>query len=148
MHKPILRLYSVCTVHKLTHLFSSDVLNAPTDKLPPHYYLWDSDLSEEFSKMTENMLCSITGNHSLPAHAHIIANMSIAQGGLGFQHPRANAITAYMMSTKRSLQYAQQGVWLGFNKDGKHQTENHGLYFLKVLAYIRRCMFSTCRLTQ
>ena len=113
----ILRLYSVCTVHKLTHLFSSDVLNAPTDKLPPHYYLWDSDLSEEFSKMTENMLCSITGNHSLPAHAHIIANMSIAQGGLGLQHPRANAITAYMMSTKRSLQYAQQGVWLGFNKD-------------------------------
>ena len=113
----ILRLYSMCTVHKLTHLFSSDVLNAPVENLPPFYYLWESDLANKFSDMTENLICSLTNQHSLPPHSHIIANMSINQGGLGLQHPRANAITAYMLSTKRSLQYSQQGVWLGINKN-------------------------------
>eukprot|EP00956_Cyclotella_meneghiniana_P033210 scaffold94416_cov109-Cyclotella_meneghiniana.AAC.1 len=43
--------------------------------------------------------------------------MAIKQGGLGLQHPRTNAISSYMSTTKRCLQYAHQGVWLGFNKN-------------------------------
>jgi hypothetical protein len=111
----ILRLYSVCTVHKLTHLFGCDVINSDLSSLPPDIHLWNSDLTDNFSRMTENILTDITNSHSLPAHAHIIANMSIKQGGLGLQHPRLNAITSFMLSTKRSLQYSHQGVWLGHN---------------------------------
>lgn len=43
--------------------------------------------------------------------------MSVNEGGLGLQHPRTTAISSYMMSTKRSLQYAQEGVWLGMNRE-------------------------------
>jgi hypothetical protein len=45
-----------------------------------------------------------------------MANISIKEGGLGIQNPRTNAINVYMTTSKRCLQYAQEGVWLGFNK--------------------------------
>ncbi|KAL7502262.1 hypothetical protein ACHAXN_000775, partial [Cyclotella atomus] len=111
----ILRLYSVCTVHKLTHLFGCDVLNTDFTSLPRDIHLYNSNLTDNFSQMTETILTDITNSISLPTHAHIIANMSIKQGGLGLQHPRLNAITSFMLSTKRSLQYSQQGIWLGHN---------------------------------
>ena len=112
----MLRLYSTCTVHKLTHLFSSDVLNSPTDDLPHLFYTWESEMTEGFTSMTDEMITSITNTSDLPPHSHIMSNLSIKQGGLGLQHPRLNAITSYMMSTKRCLQYVKNGVWLGTNK--------------------------------
>ena len=113
----ITRIYSQCTVHKMTHLFGCDVYNSSLDDLPNKYYLWESDLTSQFSDMTNHVLSSITNKNELPTHSHIIANMAIKQGGLGLQHPRTNAISAYMSTTKRCLQYAHQGVWLGFNKN-------------------------------
>jgi hypothetical protein len=81
--------------------------------------LWNSTLTltNQFSDMTEYMLTNITNSTSLPTHAHIIANLSIKQGGLGLQHPRLNAITSFILSnsTKRCLQYTQCGVMLGHN---------------------------------
>jgi hypothetical protein len=109
----ILRLYSTCTAHKLTHLLSCDVTNTPLEDLPRDIHLWNSELTDSFSRMTEEIICNITGTTSLPAHAHVISNISINQGGLGLNHPRLHAITSFMLSTKRSLQYSQCGVWLG-----------------------------------
>eukprot|EP00956_Cyclotella_meneghiniana_P043801 scaffold288090_cov76-Cyclotella_meneghiniana.AAC.3 len=100
----------------MTHLFGCDVHNSPLDDLLNQYYLWESELTSQFSDMTNHVLSSITNKNNLPPHSHIIANMSIKQGGLGLQHPRTNAISSYMSTTKRCLQYAHQGVWLGFNK--------------------------------
>ena len=111
----ILRIYSTCTAHKITHLFSSDVYNTAVEELPNNYYLWDSPLTQDFSQMTENVLTNITNSHTLPLYSQVIANMSIAQGGLGLQSPRANAITAHMTTAKRCLQYIHEGVWLGHN---------------------------------
>ena len=111
----IMRLYSMCTVHKMTHLFSSDVFNSNIADLPQSFFLWNGSLSTKFNEMTETLLCNITNLPSLPEYSHIIANMSINEGGLGLQHPRINAITSFMISTKRSLQYSKSGVWLGNN---------------------------------
>jgi hypothetical protein len=66
--------------------------------------------------MVDNFLSNLTNLETLPPHAHIIASMSINQGGLGLQNPRGNAITSYMTSSKRCLQYAFEGVWLGRDK--------------------------------
>ena len=66
--------------------------------------------------MTADLLANITNQSSLPIYSQLISNISIQEGGLGIQSPRANAITAYMTTTKRCLQYANQGVWLGINK--------------------------------
>jgi hypothetical protein len=49
-------------------------------------------------------------------HLQLISNISVNEGGLSIQNPRTNAITAYMSTTKRCLQCAHKGVWLGFNK--------------------------------
>jgi hypothetical protein len=46
-------------------------------------------------------------------------NISIKEGGLGIQNPRTNAINTYMTTSKRCLQYTQEGVWLGFNENGR-----------------------------
>jgi hypothetical protein len=47
-----------------------------------------------------------------------MANISINKGGLGVQTPRTNAIISYMTTSKHCLQYACDGVWLGYNKAG------------------------------
>ena len=112
----MVRLFSVCTVHKTTHLFSSDVFNSPIQDLPNHFYLWDSSFADNFTQMVDSFISQVTHQEKLPPHSLIISNLSINQGGLGIQHPRGNAITSYMMSSKRCLQYTHEGVWLGPNK--------------------------------
>ena len=112
----ILRIYSMCTANKITHLFGCDVFNTAVDELPSNYFLWDSDLTQEFNSMTEEVIGEITQEPSLPIYSQIIANLSIKQGGLGIQSPRLHAIPSYMSTSKRCLQYALQGVWLGFNR--------------------------------
>jgi hypothetical protein len=107
------RLFSNCTIHKITHLLSSDVFHSPISSLPNLFYLWESNLCDKFNCMVDNFLSDLTNLETLPPHAHIIASMSINQGGLGLQNPRGNAITSYMTSSKRYLQYAFEGVWLG-----------------------------------
>ncbi|KAL7506944.1 hypothetical protein ACHAXN_009287 [Cyclotella atomus] len=111
-----LRLYSMCTANKITHLFSHDVYNTELDELPQHHWLWNSELTDQFSSMTADLLANITNQSNLPIYSQLISNISIQEGGLGIQSPRANAITSYMTTTKRCLQYANQGVWLGINK--------------------------------
>jgi len=113
----ITRIYSQCAVHKMTHFFGCDAYNSPLDNLPNQYFLWESDLTSQFSNMTNHVLSSITNKNSLPPHSHLITNISIKRGGLGLQHPRTNAISSYMSTTKRCLQYANQGIWLGYNKN-------------------------------
>ena len=114
----IVRIFSQCTVHKMTQLSGCDFYNLPLDNLPNQYYLWESDLTSQFSEMTNHVLSSITNKTSLPSHSHLIPNMSaIKQGGLGLQHPRTNTISSYMSTTKRCLQYTHQGIWLGYNKN-------------------------------
>jgi hypothetical protein len=105
-----LRIYSMCTSNKFTHLFSHDVYNTELDELPEQHWLWNSDLTDQFSSMTAALLANITNQTSLPIYSQLISNISIQEGGLGIQSPRSNAITSYMTTTKRCLQYAKQGV--------------------------------------
>lgn len=112
----ILRLFSTCTANKVTHLFGCDVYNSNPDELPNAFFLWDSPLTTKFDTMTANLLENITNSQALPIYSQIISNMSINQGGLGIQNPRANAIIQYMSTTKRCLQYVHEGIWLGINK--------------------------------
>jgi hypothetical protein len=111
-----LRLFSMCTAQKITHLFAHDVYNTSMDNLPDQFWLWNSAMTDQFSNMTADLLANITNQPSLPVYSQLISNISIQQGGLGMQSPRTNAIIAYMTTTKRCLQYVHQGVWLGFNK--------------------------------
>jgi hypothetical protein len=106
----------MCTANKITHLFLHDVYNTTLDELPDQHWLWNSDLTDKFSTMMANLIANIANQSSLPIYSQLIANISIQEGGFGIQSPRTNAITSYMTTTKRCLQYAQQGVWLGLNK--------------------------------
>ena len=111
-----LRIFSMCTAHKITHLFGCDVYNTPMEDLPTRFYLWDSPLTQRFSEMTANLLANITNRNDIPTYSQVISSMSIQQGGLGIQNPRPGAIISYMMTSKRCLQYVHDGIWLGFNK--------------------------------
>jgi hypothetical protein len=111
-----LRLYSMYTANKIKYLFLHDVYNTTLDELPDQHWLWNSDLTDKFSTMTANLIANIANQSSLPIYSQLIANISIQEGGLGIQSPRTNAITSYMTTTKRCLQYAHQGAWLGLNK--------------------------------
>ena len=70
-------------------------------------------MNDEFRAMTENMLANLTNVPKLPEFSQVIATMSVKQGGLAIQSPRTNAIISFMSTTKRCLQYVQQGIWLG-----------------------------------
>jgi hypothetical protein len=112
-----LRLYSICTAHKVTHLFGHAVYNTHLDDLPTNFWLWESPMTSKFGNMTSDLIAHVTNLKDLPPHAQIMANISIKEGGLGIQNPCTNAITTYMTMTKSCLQYAQEGFWLGFNKN-------------------------------
>jgi len=108
----MLRIFKTCTLHKVTHLFASDVLNSPLDSLTSAWYDWKSDMTEEFSAMLDSFMARLLGIEHFPQHAHIISTISIANGGLGLQHPRLNAIPSAIISTKRAINYANNGIFL------------------------------------
>jgi hypothetical protein len=97
-----LRLYSVCTANKITHLFSHDVYNTTLDELPDQHWFWNSDLTDKFSTMAADLIANIANQSSLPIYSQLIANISIQEGGLGIQSPRTNAITSHMTTTKHA----------------------------------------------
>jgi hypothetical protein len=94
-----LKLFSVCTAHKVTHLSSPAVYNTPLGELPNNYWLWDSAMTTQFSAITSNLIAHITNTTALPTHAQLMSNILINGGG--------HAITSYMKNSKRCL---------GFNK--------------------------------
>jgi len=48
-----------------------------------------------------------------PRYSQLISQMAVAKGGLGIQHPRSNAIPMMILATKRLIQYAAEGIYLG-----------------------------------
>ena len=110
----MLRVFKTCTVHKLTHLFASDVASSPTSSLPPQWNLWSSNLCNKFSSMLNEFLQELMGVHSIPAHSHILSTLSLSNGGLGLQHPRLAAIPSFMLTIKRAINFAIKGVHLPF----------------------------------
>jgi len=108
-----LQVFRQCTVHKMTHLFASDVLIGNMSKLPKNWHLWNSAMCTEFNEMVDSFLCSILQRPTLPSHAHIIASMSSNEGGLGLQNPRCTAIPSCVLTLKRCIDFTQKGVWVG-----------------------------------
>ena len=108
----MLRVFKTCTVHKITHLFASDVASSPVSSLPSAWNLWSSDLCNRFSTMINDFLQSLMAVHSIPAHSHILATLSLSNGGLGLQHPRLSAIPTFMLTTKRAINFATKGIHL------------------------------------
>jgi len=92
------------------------ILDWRLEELPNKFLPWDSPMTTQFGAMTFSLLAHITNANTLPPHTQLMANISINEGGLGIQTPRTNAITSYMTTSKRCLQYACDGVWLGYNK--------------------------------
>jgi hypothetical protein len=74
-------------------------------------------MTTQFDNTTAELIAHVTNSTNLPPHAQLMADISIKEGGLGIQNPQTNAINAYMTTSKRCLQYSQEGVWLGFNKN-------------------------------
>ena len=108
----MLRIFKMCTLHKVTHLFATDVACTPTAQLPSTWNLWSSDFCTEFSTMLNSFLQELLSVDSIPAHAHIISTISLGNGGLGLQHPRLAAVASFMLSLKRAISYASDGIFL------------------------------------
>lgn len=111
-HQTKLQLFKTCTVHKVTHLYSADVLSSIPSNLPQNWHLWRSSMVDDFNTMCNNFLCSLTEREDMPAHSQLISHMSTSSGGLGIQHPRCTAIPMFVLTTKRCLDYCFNGVWL------------------------------------
>ena len=108
-----LQVFRQCTVHKMTHLFTSDVLTSDLSKLPKNWHIWNSSFCNEFSDMVNSFLATLLLRNDLPAHAQMIASMSTNSGGLGIQHPRCTAIPSCVLTVKRCIEYTSKGVWVG-----------------------------------
>ena len=79
----MLQMFKTCTIHKMTHLYASDVVTEGVANLPNNWHLWRSKMSDEFTNMTNSFLSEVTGRSSIPDHAMLISNMSTNKGGLG-----------------------------------------------------------------
>ena len=99
-------LFRSCTANKLTtHLFASDVLNHDAFRLPreDNWDMWESDMTDEFSRLIGDVIFTITNQVSLPDHVLHISTMATSQGGLGINHPRTSAIPTLILTLKRSI---------------------------------------------
>ena len=108
----MLRVFKTCTLHKITHLFASDVASTNPANLPDDWNLWHSQLTDKFSTLVNDFLAELLGVPSIPSHSHIISTVSLSNGGLGLQHPRLAAVSSFMLTTKRSIDYALNGIFL------------------------------------
>ena len=98
----------MCTVHKLTHLFSAHVLTATEQ--PRHWNNWDSQICKDFTKMINSVLANTTNSNTIPLHSTQIATLPTESGGLGLHYSTSTAIPSLMATTKRNLQYCTEGV--------------------------------------
>jgi hypothetical protein len=112
-NQTILQLFKTCTAHKLTHLFAADVANSNDDDLPQNWNTWESNMTRGFDDMTSDFIGKLTRNESLPNHSLLISSMATRAGGLGIQNPTSSAIPTLILTTKRNIQYATEGVWIG-----------------------------------
>ncbi len=116
----MLQIYKTCTAHKITHLFASDVIThtkADLSNLPAHWHLWDSDVATAFLSMNDTFLKSLTRSEEMPLFSSYLSGVPTTQGGLGIQHPIHCAIPTFILTTKRCVQYASSGIWVGQNRD-------------------------------
>ena len=109
----ILQLFKTCTAHKMTHLFAADVLKCEFEDLPRNWNLYHSDMATAFNSMVEDVLSKLTNRDSVPSHVSLISSISTRNSGLGIQNPRSTAIPAFILTTRRVLQYTTNGVWIG-----------------------------------
>lgn len=108
----MLRVFKTSTLHKVTHLFAADVASTLPHNLPADWTFWKSGMSNSFSKVLNDFLVELLQIPSLPPHAHAIATISLSNGGLGLQHPRLAAIPTFMLSIKRAIDFASNGIFL------------------------------------
>ena len=78
----MLQMFKICTIHKISHLYESDVLIEGINNLSNNWHLWSSNMSDEFIKMTSSFLAEVTGRSSIPDHAMMARNMLTNRGGL------------------------------------------------------------------
>jgi hypothetical protein len=116
-NQAILQVFRNCTAHKMTHLFAADVVQHPMKDMPDNWNMWNSDMTSAFSEMIDSLICSVTNRDSIPRHSHLISTMATARGGLGIQHPRNAAIPTFILTTRRNLQFANDGIWMGDTLD-------------------------------
>lgn len=102
----------------MTHLFRCDVFNSPLDNLQltqpilPFGERFDVtiqqyDQSHSILDYQQNRI-----TFPFPSNCQHVHQTRWART----QHPRTNAISSYMSTTNRCLQYAHQEIWLGYNK--------------------------------
>ena len=109
----ILQLFKICTVHKLTRLFASDVIDNTEHNLTNNWNVWGSDMTRGFNDMTSSFKEKLTRNGTLPNHSILISSMATKAGDLSIQNPQASAIPTLILTTKCNIQYATDGIWKG-----------------------------------
>ena len=107
-----LRIFKMCTLHKMTHLFASEVHITATDDLPDEWDCWESPLSTQFTTLISSYLQTLLNTNTTSYSSLTISTLGIRNGGLGLQHPKATAIPTFVLTTKRSIDYAINGIYL------------------------------------
>ena len=97
-------MFKTCTIHKMTHLYASDVITEGVTNLLNNWHLWRSEMSDEFTNMTNSFLSEVTGHSSIPDHAMLISNMSTNKGELGLQYPHCTVIPTIVLNMKRYIE--------------------------------------------
>ena len=118
----MLQLFRQCTVHKLTHLYAADVASRDGNtndnvSFPTNWDCWSSAMTVDFTRMVNDFLCALTKQKHMPLSAQLLSTISVNNGGLGISHPRAVAIPNFVLSIRRCLQSAIEGVWVGHTHD-------------------------------
>ena len=108
-----LRLFTQCTLQKIPHLLSSDVLyHLPTDIANPPWEEWNGPLTAATDTIISTFLSKLLQRDALPTHSTLISQLGLSHGGLGLLSPRTRAVPDFVLSMANAHRNATTGFAL------------------------------------
>ena len=105
-----LRLFSQCTLQKIPHLLSTDVLyHLPLDDDDPPWEEWAGPLTAATDRLINDFFTSLLSLPSTPERSILISQISLRHGGLGILCPRTRAAPDFVITMKSALRNASHG---------------------------------------
>ena len=94
-----LRMFTQCIIQKLPHLLGADIMHRlPMDFQAEGWQQWNGPLTSEIDKLVRQFLATIAGRETIPEYAALIAQLSVAHGGLGILYAGQRAAPDFVLT--------------------------------------------------
>jgi len=111
-------IFTQCTIQKLSHLLSTDIMhNLPDDFLDEntHWWNWNGSLTKQLYAIICSFFANLFGRKTIPNYALLISQISVGLGGLNLLNSSHRAAPDFLITMASAMKMANDGIT--FNND-------------------------------